>query len=150
MVHDSVSLMPFLFLAVLLTLAVWQTWIKSSSVNNAHIAIELLLKVVSWVNTIQSAFRLRGFSLQGKRFSYQVRVQARATGKRLEGAKVRLEMIEQAPLEEATDSEGLARFFIETKNNGAPARLIVHADGFASYTANIDLTDGTLPRAVLL
>ena len=83
-------------------------------------------------------------------FDYQVRVQAKDTGRYIPNAKVTIEVSGQAPLDGITDSNGLARIFIGSSHAGKPGLLIVEAAGYKRHTQNIDLTVGTLPDVVQL
>lgn len=83
-------------------------------------------------------------------FDYSVRVQSNDTGLPVPNAKVTIEVIGQAPLDEITDSNGIARFFIDTSRSGQPARLLIRATGLKLYNQNIDLRQGTLPDVVPL
>jgi len=83
-------------------------------------------------------------------FDYSVRVQASDTSLPIPNAKVTIEVIGQAPLDEVTDSNGIARFFIDTSRSGQPARLIIRTAGFKLHIQNIDLRQGVLPDVVAL
>ena len=81
-------------------------------------------------------------------FDYSVKVLAKEIELPIPNAKVTIEIISQAPLGELTDSDGIARFFIDTGQVGQPARLIVQATGFRLHKQNIDLRQGVLPVVV--
>jgi len=83
-------------------------------------------------------------------FSYQVRVEAKDSGKFISNAKVTIEVGGKAPLDGFTDSSGLAVIFIGASHAGQPGRLIVEADGYQRHTQNIDLTPGALPDVIQL
>ncbi len=83
-------------------------------------------------------------------FDYSVRVQKNDASSSIPNAKVTIEVIGQAPLDEITDSNGIARFFIDTNRAGQPARLIIRAAGYRSYNQNIDLRQATLPDVIPL
>ncbi len=83
-------------------------------------------------------------------FDYSIRVQTSDTGMPVANAKVTIEVIGQAPLDEIADSNGIARFLIDSIRVGQPARLIARAVGYKSYSQNIDLRQGTLPDVIPL
>jgi hypothetical protein len=83
-------------------------------------------------------------------FAYQVRIQAVDNGQPLQNADVTIEVPGQAPLKEVTDSEGLARVFIDSSYAGRPGRIIAQATGYVTYVRNIDLRQDTLPTVVKL
>jgi len=83
-------------------------------------------------------------------FSYQVRVQEEGTSRSIAGAKVTIEVTGKAPLDEITDSNGLARIFIDASYVGEPGRLLVEAKGYESHRQEIDLREGDLPDTVQL
>jgi hypothetical protein len=83
-------------------------------------------------------------------FTYQVRVQAADTRASISGAKVIIDVTGKAPVDDITDTNGLARVFVPSSLAGQPAVLIVEATGYAPYRQNIDLLEGTLPDLVLL
>ncbi len=83
-------------------------------------------------------------------FGYTIRVQTNDAGMPIANAKVTIEVIGQAPLDEIADSNGVARFLIDSSRVGQPARLIVRATGYKSYSQNIDLRQGTLPDVIPL
>jgi hypothetical protein len=83
-------------------------------------------------------------------FEYPVRVQAKGTGENISNAKVTIEVIGKAPLDEFTDANGFIRIFIGADRAGQPAKLIVEARGYKQYIQNIDLTQGNLPDVVQL
>src|SRR5215217_5103383 len=70
-------------------------------------------------------------------FSYQVRVQDKSTGEGIERARVTINVAGQAPIDELTDSNGLARIFISSSHANKPGQLQVEANGFKVYTQNI-------------
>ncbi len=83
-------------------------------------------------------------------FDYSVRVQTSDASSPILNAIVTIEVIGQAPLDEVTDSNGIARFFIDASRGGQPARLTVRAVGYRPYNQNIDLRQGTLPVVIPL
>lgn len=83
-------------------------------------------------------------------FSYPVRVQAKGTGEHIPNAKITIEVIGKAPLDEVTDANGFARVFIDADRVGQPSKLIVQVTGYKQYIQNIDLTEGSLPDVVQL
>ncbi|MCA9976798.1 MAG: hypothetical protein KC413_13650, partial [Anaerolineales bacterium] len=85
-------------------------------------------------------------------FDYSIRVQAAGSGENLSGARVTIEVRDEniAPKIELTDSNGLARIFIDSSRAGKPGRLIVEATEFNTYTQNIDLAVGNLPSIIQL
>ena len=83
-------------------------------------------------------------------FEYQIRVFEKDTGNGLANAVVRIEIAGQAPLNVITDVNGIARIFINSSNNGQPARVIIEAPNYQRYTQNIDVRVDTLPLFVQL
>jgi hypothetical protein len=125
----------------------------------ASISKKLWLPSVWWIPIVVALIGLLGVLITSKgrilptpdtSFGYQVRVQAKDTGRYIPDAKVTIEVSGQAPLDDITDSNGLARISISSSRAGKPGRLIVEAAGYKRYMQNIDLTMGTLPDVVLL
>jgi hypothetical protein len=85
-----------------------------------------------------------------KSFEYSVRIEEKATGKPIANAEVTIEVINQAPMREVTDSNGVARVFVDTERAGQPGRLIVQASGYDRYIENIDLEPDKLSTVILL
>jgi hypothetical protein len=85
-----------------------------------------------------------------KKFSYLVSVQAKETGENIRQAKIIIQVPGKPPLDEVTDSTGLARISIEASHVGQPGKLIVEATGYEQYVQNIDLTEGNLPDVIQL
>jgi hypothetical protein len=83
-------------------------------------------------------------------FEYLVRVQVRGTGDYVEGAGVTIEIGGEAPLDNITDTQGLARIRIPSSHAGQPGKLIVEASGYKRYEQNISLVRGALPDVVQL
>ena len=83
-------------------------------------------------------------------FSYVIRVQSKKTGQPISNSDVLIEVIGQAPLHQATDSNGYARVLIEGKRVGQPAKLSIQATGYSLFTQNIDLRQDTLPDVIQL
>ena len=104
--------------------------------------------VTEWAKTLP--VRPTAGAVSAITFDYSVRVQAGNTSLPIPNAKVTIEVIGQAPLDEITDSNGIARLFIDTSHAGQPARLIVRASGYQEYTQNIDLRQDALPDVVPL
>jgi len=85
-----------------------------------------------------------------KTFDYQVHVETN-TGDPIANAAVIIEIGGgKVPLDTVSDSTGLARIIIETSYVGKPGRLLVRATGYKTYTQNIDLTEGNLPKVIQL
>jgi hypothetical protein len=61
-----------------------------------------------------------------------------------------LEVAGKAPLDEIADSNGFARFTIDTSYANKPGRLIVQATGYKTYAQNIDLVKDALPDIIQL
>jgi len=83
-------------------------------------------------------------------FQYSVHVQAKDTGTDISNARVTIEVIGQAPLDEITDSNGFARVSIDKNRSGQPGKLIIQADKYLKYTQNIDLLEDILPDIIQL
>lgn len=86
---------------------------------------------------------------QSENFDYQVHIES--SGTPIVNATVTIEIGGgKAPLDTISDSTGLARIIIEKSYIGKPGRLIIRATGFKTFTQNIDLTEGNLPKIVQL
>jgi hypothetical protein len=84
-------------------------------------------------------------------FDYQVRVIDENTTQPISSALVILEVGgDVAPLDEYTDSNGLARFFVSSALAEERGRLRVERDGYDSYVKNMDVTPDALPEEVML
>ena len=83
-------------------------------------------------------------------FAYQVRVQTKDTGEYVQGAEVAIEVGGQAPLDDVTDSSGLARILIPSSHANRPGTLIVEATGYKRRVQHIALTPDALPDVVQL
>jgi hypothetical protein len=83
-------------------------------------------------------------------FTYQVRVQAADTGKAISNARVIVEVPGETPVNDITDTTGLARVFVPSSLAGQPGVIIVEATDYAPYREHIDLIEGALPNLVLL
>ncbi len=83
-------------------------------------------------------------------FTYQVRVETESTGNFIPNAKVIIEVGGQAPLDEFTDTNGLARIFIPATYANQPSKLIVTANGYKQHIQNINLSPDALPDVVRL
>jgi len=81
---------------------------------------------------------------------YYVRVQAEETGECVQGARVTIDVAGQAPLDDITDVNGLARIFVPSSHANQPGVLRVEATGYERYVQQIDLTPGVLPDVVQL
>lgn len=85
-----------------------------------------------------------------RNFSYLVSVQTKETGENIGQAKIIIQVSDKPPLDEVTDSTGLARILIEASLVGQPGKLIVEATGYERYVQNIDLLEGNLPDVIQL
>jgi hypothetical protein len=74
----------------------------------------------------------------------------KGTDEDIPNAKVMLEVIDQAPMDTVTDSNGYARLFVDNDRTGKPGKLIVQATGYKKYIQNIDLNPMRLPGTVHL
>jgi len=84
-------------------------------------------------------------------FEYQVYVQVEGTGEPIPDARVTIQAGEGlSPINELTDSKGLARLFIDSSRTGKSARLVVEATGFKQYVQNTVLIKGALPPLIQL
>jgi hypothetical protein len=87
----------------------------------------------------------------GPNFDYFVRVQEQGIGKPIPDAKVTIDLGGgTASKDEYTDSNGLARMFIDFSYAGKAGRLIIEATGYELYIQNIDLSKDALPDIVRL
>ena len=107
---------------------------------------KLWLPRVWWVPIVVAVIGLIGVIITSKgrilptpdiSFGYQVRVQSKDIGEYIPNAKVTIEVSGQAPLDDITDSNGLARISISSSRAGKPGRLIVEAAGYKRYVQNI-------------
>lgn len=87
--------------------------------------------------------------MQPAEFTYEVHVVSVA-GENLPEAHVMIQVAGKAPLDEVTDVNGFARFFIESSYAREPARLIVEKEGFHPHTQEIDLYPDRLPDRIPL
>lgn len=79
-----------------------------------------------------------------------VRVQELDTGERVENAQITLELVEQVPTLELTDSQGIARFLVDSSQIGEPGVLIVEKTGYEVYTLQVDIFPDDLPEVIPL
>lgn len=49
-----------------------------------------------------------------------------------------------------TDSDGIARIFIDPSRVGKPGKVTVEAAGHKTYVQNVDLTESELPQIIEL
>ena len=108
---------------------------------------------VFWAPIIAALIGLFPFLLGSdnpKTFLYSVRVQQQEDAQPVPNATIILEVAGQAPLDEITDSNGLARLFVEDSHAGKPGRLLITASGYETYRQEIDLTEDNLPETILL
>jgi len=75
---------------------------------------------------------MRGTS-QLENFFYLVRVQEENVNKSVENAKVTIEVSGEPPLDEISDSNGIARIFVSESYSQRPGRLLVEAPGYEPY-----------------
>ncbi|MCB0211523.1 MAG: hypothetical protein KDJ52_19450 [Anaerolineae bacterium] len=90
------------------------------------------------------------YVLSDDSFPYLVRVQKDGTSSYVSGAKVTIEVADQAPLDGVTDANGVTRIFLPRSYAGQPGRLLVEAIGYDPYRQEIDLTKGILPNTIPL
>jgi hypothetical protein len=83
-------------------------------------------------------------------FTYQVQVLAANDGEPIPGAQVLIQIGEIAPLDEFTDSNGIARIIIDDTYIGQPGRLIVRANSYQTWEQNLTLDQQQLPDTVQL
>jgi len=88
--------------------------------------------------------------ITGPRFDYFVRVQSEDTGENIAGAKVTIEVPGRPPLDEITDTNGVAGISIDSSYLGKRGRLLVEATGYEIYRQEIDLIEGVLPDTIRL
>lgn len=81
---------------------------------------------------------------------YLVRVEAKGTGNYVERARVTIEIGGKAPLDDVTDTHGLAIIRIPPSYAKQPGRLIVEASGYKKYEQNISLVLDALPDVIQL
>ena len=77
-------------------------------------------------------------------------MQDKESSEGISGAQVTLEVGGKAPLDGITDSNGLVRIFVSASHAGQPGRLIVEADEYIKHRQEIDITEGALPKDILL
>jgi hypothetical protein len=84
-------------------------------------------------------------------FTYQVQVQDLETGETIKGAHVTIAVGGSiAPIDDVTDSGGLAIIPVDASRAGKLGRLTVKAPGYEETVRNINLTEDTLPKVVQL
>jgi hypothetical protein len=83
-------------------------------------------------------------------FDYLLRVQTKDTGEPISNARVTIEVAGQAPIDEITDSNGIARIFVNANYAGQPGRLIVEVVGYKLYRQEIDIREASLPDTIQL
>ncbi len=83
-------------------------------------------------------------------FIYQVRVEDKATGRPISRAKVTIEVGGIAPLDDTTDTNGLATVNIDGSRAGQLGMVQVEATGFATYSQKINLDKNILPKTIQL
>ena len=81
---------------------------------------------------------------------YLVRVQAKDTGSYVGRARVTIEVAGEAPVDDITDTQGLARIHIPSSHAGQAGRLIVEAPGYERYEQHVKLAPNALPDVVQL
>lgn len=82
-------------------------------------------------------------------FDFQVRVREEGTGNAVVGANVTIEG-SGVPKDEITDSTGFVRIRIDAASVNEPGKIIVTANGYETYSQNIDLTESVLPEIIQL
>lgn len=87
--------------------------------------------------------------MQPVEFTYEAHVVS-AMGESLPDAHIIIQVAGRAPLDEFTDSNGFARFFIDGSYAREPAHLIVEREGFHPHNQAIDLYPDGLPDKIPL
>src|SRR5262249_39723759 len=111
--------------------------------------IPIAIAIIGLIGVIGAALINRGFPFpistpSSGTFSYQVRVQSQNNTQNIAGAKVTLEVGGIAPLDEFTDSNGIAQLSIDVARAGKSGRLTVEATGYQQYVQNIDVKQDAL------
>lgn len=131
---------------------------SSSTQNNTHrfekIWLPLIIAIIGLVGVVFTAvlnnLPLTIGSPTPTTFDYQIRVEDQISGEAIKDAKVTIDVSGQAPKNEYTDSNGVARIFIDTLRAGEPGKLMVEMQGYITHVENITLTPDTLPVIVRL
>lgn len=83
--------------------------------------------------------------------SVWVRVLDKSTGSPVEFATVTLDVAGGGPtMSESTDSNGFARFLLNSDLNGMPALVAIRSDSYDTYTQYVDLVPQSGPYTMLL
>lgn len=83
-------------------------------------------------------------------FAYQVRVRSNSGGQAISNAKVTIEVPGMTPVDELSDSNGLAVISILATHEDGAGKLIVEAAGFDIFRQNITLRRDLPPEEVML
>ena len=112
--------------------------------------IAIIIAILGVIATVMVPEFRQWFGLEGGDFSYQVHVQRDGTGDIIKDARVTIEVAGSAPLIGYTDSNGLARIFIDVSYAEKPGRLRVDATGYEPYWKEMDISKGSLPDLIYL
>ncbi len=84
------------------------------------------------------------------RFTYQIRVQEDVTDQPIEDAKITISLPGTTPVNEYTDSTGLAVFRIDNQFAGKLVVLHITKDGYKDWNQNITIEAGEQPKEIKL
>lgn len=138
-------------LAIAVAIFLAKKWVGNNALQrlaNACAVVALLVAVLTLV--IPASPSTDQNQPQDERFPYSVRIQREGTGQNIPNARVTIEVEGLAPLDEVTDSNGIARFFVGRAYSGKPGRVLVEAIGYQAHRQEIDLAENDLPNTILL
>jgi hypothetical protein len=134
-----------LLIGCLLYFISWKGYIQNSTLDRLDKIASVLSFLTAIVVLVWSTTSFNGS------FTYEVRVQEHGSLNPVKDAKVILESGSTfVPKIEFTDSEGIARIFIDSSRGGKPGKVIVEAAGYKTYVQNVDLTETELPQVIEL
>lgn len=117
--------------------------------------VPIIVALIGMIGIVWAAYIGSGSSsavlpASASTFRYQIRVQSQSSPEGISNAKVTIEVGGIAPLDDFTDSSGLAVFDIDTSRAGKSGRLMVEAPKYQSLNQDIDLVQDALPKIIRL
>jgi hypothetical protein len=109
-------------------------------------------RIIATTFSIFATVALTIFTLKTPQsFEFLVQVEDQENHNRIMGAIVIITNVEQELIDEkVTDSNGIARFFLDDSLEGKPALIIVEASEHEAFITNVNLARGSLPEIVKL
>jgi hypothetical protein len=128
---------------------------KIGSTSGEKWWVPIIVALIGMVGLVWAAYVGSGsssgmLSAPTSTFRYQVRVQSQLSPEGIPDAKVTIDVGGIAPLDDFTDSNGLAVFDIDESRVGKSGRLMVDAPKYQSLSQNIDLLQDALPKIIRL